>query len=269
MVQSLDCKACHKQEEKSIGPSYIDVSKRYEKDPNAVSHLVNKIIKGGAGVWGETAMPAHSDLKEEDARQIVSWIQSLSGGGQIKQSLPSKGSLKATLDKAPIDNGVLMISASYTDKGGPNIKPLTANAAVALHNSKMNLRGARDLKGFTTYNAGGNRLLITPKGTGSFNLDSIDLSGITAAELVVVWQVAPQFGYTYELHIDAPDGKKIGEGVVKGISGAKGAQGGTIVKMNLEPVTDGRLHNLYIVSKVNDPKEPASIALQGIQFRAN
>ena len=33
LVQSLDCKACHKQTEKSVGPSFAAVSKRYQKSP--------------------------------------------------------------------------------------------------------------------------------------------------------------------------------------------------------------------------------------------
>ncbi len=52
LMLSLDCKTCHKVDEKSIGPSFQDVAKRYEKDPKAVSYLVDKIIKGGGGVWG-------------------------------------------------------------------------------------------------------------------------------------------------------------------------------------------------------------------------
>lgn len=268
LMLSLDCKACHKQEEKSVGPAYIDVSKKYQKDPNAVSYLVNKIIKGGAGVWGEVAMPAHPDLKEGDTRQIVSWVLSLSGGGEVRKSLPAKGALKATLDKAPMDNGVLVISASYTDKGGPNIKPLTANGSLALRNPKMNVRGAGNLKGFTTVNTGGNRLLITPKSIGSFSLDSIDLTGITSVELTLMWQAAPEFGYSFELHLDSPDGKKISEGVLNGIPGIKAGLGQAVVKMPIQPVNDGKFHNLYIVSKVKDAKEPGQVGIQAVQFRA-
>lgn len=268
LMQSLDCKACHKESEKSIGPSYKEVSEKYKKAPDAVPHLVNKIIKGGAGIWGETAMPAHPDLKESDARQIVSWIQSLSGGGQTKKSLPAKGSVKSTLDKTPTENGVFILSASYTDQGGTGVRPLTGSNSVALRNSKMNFKEARNLKDYSSVNFNGKRLMITPKGTGSFSLDNIDLTGISAAELTVGWQAPPQFGYTFELHLDAPDGKKIGEAVLEGTGEAKANQtrGGTQLKLDLEPVTDGKLHNLYIVSKPNNEQEPRTVALQEIQF---
>lgn len=272
LVQSLDCKACHKENEKSIGPSYTEVAKHYQNASDAEPHLVNKIIKGGAGVWGETAMPAHPDLSETDTRQIVSWILSLTGGGQTKESLPASGSVKPTLDKTPTDNGVFVLSASYTDKGGTGIKPLTGDAMVFLVNSKMNFQEARNLKDYTTMSFNGNQLMIVPKGTGSFSLDSLDLTGISAAELMVGWQTPPQFGYTFELHLDAPDGKKIGEAVLEG-KGSESAQsnegfGGTMLKMNLEPVTDGKIHNLYVVSRVNNEEELGTVALQAIQFSA-
>ena len=62
LMLSLDCKSCHKEAEKSIGPSFVQVSEKYGKDPNAVSYLTQKIIKGGSGVWGEVAMAAHPTL---------------------------------------------------------------------------------------------------------------------------------------------------------------------------------------------------------------
>ena len=74
IMESVVCKACHKEAEKSIGPSFVDIAKRYQKDRNATTYLLGKIQKGGAGVWGETAMPGHPDLKEVDAKQILSWI---------------------------------------------------------------------------------------------------------------------------------------------------------------------------------------------------
>jgi cytochrome c551/c552 len=65
IMMSLDCKSCHKENEKSIGPSFMQVAQKYAKDAKAVSYLTQKIIKGGAGVWGETAMAAHPNLPRD------------------------------------------------------------------------------------------------------------------------------------------------------------------------------------------------------------
>jgi glucose/arabinose dehydrogenase/cytochrome c551/c552 len=77
LFESMDCKTCHKVAEKSIGPSFTDVAKKYSESDKNTKHLVEKIINGGSGVWGETAMPAHPALKTDSAEAIVKYIYSL------------------------------------------------------------------------------------------------------------------------------------------------------------------------------------------------
>jgi cytochrome c len=52
LIEKSDCKACHFQDKKSIGPAFKDVAAKYKSDSKAVDLLSDKIIKGGAGVWG-------------------------------------------------------------------------------------------------------------------------------------------------------------------------------------------------------------------------
>lgn len=270
MIQSLDCKSCHKEAEKSIGPSFTDVAKKYKDRADVVAYLTNKIQKGGSGVWGEVAMAAHPDLKDNDARQIISYIQSLSGAVKVQKSLPAKGSLNGTLDKKPTPNGALVIAASYTDKGGNNIKPLTGNGSVVLVSSNLNFDGATNLVGYSVIKYGGMTLMLVPKAPGSFMLDNLDLTGVNAAALVFGWQAPPKSSFTFELRLDAVDGKKIGEASLKGgstVSGTKaGANGGTMVSFAIDPVTDGKPHKLYVVSNASDPKDPGAVVIQSIQL---
>lgn len=271
LVQSSDCKSCHKETETSIGPAYTAVAQRYQKKPEAVSHLINKIIKGGGGVWGETVMPAHPGLTESDARQMVSWVLSLAGGAQQQKSLPAKGTVKPTLDKKPTDNGVLVLSASYTDKGGAGIKPQIGTASVALRNPNVSMAAARNLAGYTTMTYGGRVLMMVPKDKASFSLDSIDLTGIGALELTVAGDKPPQYGYAFELYLDGPGGKKVGEGTLP--AGAKfikgpGGFGGTMITVNMEPVADGRMHNLYVVSRALNASEAGTLVITSVQFKA-
>jgi glucose/arabinose dehydrogenase/type 1 glutamine amidotransferase/cytochrome c551/c552 len=265
LMLSLDCKNCHQVDKKSIGPAYVDVAKKYQKDPNAMNYLSEKIIKGGAGVWGEVAMAAHPNLKPEDARQIVTWIQSLSGN-ENKKSLPPAGSLSPTLNKPLKDNGMLYLSATYTDKGGNNIKPMTGNTSIALRNNKLLFFGASNLKGYTAVDFSGMHFMVVPLTNGWFSIDNLDLTGINGAVLAAGWQKAPEFGFTFEFRLDSPEGKKIGEGKVPGGLVSKGPMGGTAVQIKTEAVTDGKLHSLYIVSKPLNEKETAQMGLQSIMF---
>lgn len=270
MVSSLDCVACHKETEKSIGPSYLDVAKRYEKDRDGPSHLVNKIINGGSGVWGETVMPAHLDMKESDAKQIVSWILSLANEGKKQKSLPPSGTVKPTLDKALTDNGVLIMSASFTDKGGPNIRPLTGNTSITLRNPVMTFGNVSDVQEFTTNTFNGMPLMLVPKVPGYFSLENIDLTDITSIEIAAGSMDLVEHGYSFELRLDAPDGKKLGEAKLEASNIKEKPSGGgpniSKLKIDIEPVSDGNFHKLYIVSNVADEKEPSAVFLANIQF---
>jgi cytochrome c len=77
LMMSLDCKACHKVAEKSVGPAFTDVAKKYPKNATSTAHLVKKIATGGHGVWGDVDMPAHPNLKPAEIKQIVNWVYSL------------------------------------------------------------------------------------------------------------------------------------------------------------------------------------------------
>ncbi|HSQ44255.1 MAG TPA: c-type cytochrome, partial [Ginsengibacter sp.] len=272
LMMSLDCKGCHKVDEKSIGPAFTMVSQRYQKDPNAMTYLAQKVIKGGSGAWGEVAMAAHPNLKESDARQIISWVLSLAAQNKKIKSLPASGNINATLNKPVKDNGILYISADYTDNGGNNIKPLMGSNSVALHNSKISFDEVQQMQDFSKAVFKGTTYMVLPQNTGWFSIDSIDLSGISRAVITMGWQKPPVSGYTFELHVDAPRGNKIGEFTFAGLSEAESSKPGkatpqaATLSATLNAVNDGKLHNIYVVSKAKDQKVTTNAALSSIQF---
>lgn len=77
LISLSDCLACHKEEEKLVGPAYLEVAKKYEMNDKNVAYLAGKIIKGGSGVWGQVPMTPHPDISEEDAKAMASYILSL------------------------------------------------------------------------------------------------------------------------------------------------------------------------------------------------
>lgn len=77
LISKSTCLACHTTNIKSIGPSYEEVAEKYADDPDAQERLANKVMKGGAGVWGPIPMPPHPQHKMEDARKMIESILSL------------------------------------------------------------------------------------------------------------------------------------------------------------------------------------------------
>lgn len=75
LAQKSGCLACHSVEKKIIGPAYKDVAAKYKGDKGAEARLIEKVKKGGSGVWGPMPMPANSpQVKDEDIKTLVEWV---------------------------------------------------------------------------------------------------------------------------------------------------------------------------------------------------
>ena len=78
LAQKSGCLACHSIDKKVLGPSYKDVAAKYKGDKTAEAKLIEKVKKGGSGVWGPMPMPANSpQVKDADIKTIVEWILSV------------------------------------------------------------------------------------------------------------------------------------------------------------------------------------------------
>ena len=69
-----DCGTCHKIDERLIGPSFREITAKYPNTDATIDSLSAKVIRGGAGNWGQVAMSPHPNLPQEDAKAIVKYI---------------------------------------------------------------------------------------------------------------------------------------------------------------------------------------------------
>jgi cytochrome c len=75
LAKKSNCLACHTVDRKLVGPAYQDVAKKYAGDKTAEAKLVEKVKKGGVGVWSNVVpMPPNSAVKDEDIKTLVKWI---------------------------------------------------------------------------------------------------------------------------------------------------------------------------------------------------
>lgn len=77
LIAGSDCVACHREDEKLIGPAYQAVAQKYEPNDTTITFLANKIIKGGSGNWGDVPMTPHPQFTVEQAEQMARYILSL------------------------------------------------------------------------------------------------------------------------------------------------------------------------------------------------
>ncbi len=86
LLNDADCHSCHSIDHKVVGPSYLDISKKYAGQATAVDQLTRSIRQGGSGNWGDLRMPAHPDLNDAQLAETVRWILALKdvtpGGSQ-------------------------------------------------------------------------------------------------------------------------------------------------------------------------------------------
>ena len=69
-----DCLVCHRVENRVVGPSFTEIAQRYTASDEVIDRLVQSIIEGGEGVWGDVPMTSHTDLDLATARQMVEEI---------------------------------------------------------------------------------------------------------------------------------------------------------------------------------------------------
>jgi len=77
MARKYNCLACHTVDKKLVGPAYKDVAKKYAGQKDAEAKLVQKVEKGGSGVWGNIPMPPNSTVPDADVKALVKWVLSL------------------------------------------------------------------------------------------------------------------------------------------------------------------------------------------------
>ena len=75
LIEGADCLGCHKVDAKLVGPSYQEVADKYTVADE--DHLIDKIINGGKGNWGEIPMTPHAGMSKENAKKMVEYILSL------------------------------------------------------------------------------------------------------------------------------------------------------------------------------------------------
>jgi len=290
LIGESDCLSCHREDVRSIGPSYQEVAQKYKADPQAPGYLAERIIKGSVGVWGEHAMSAHPNLSEEDARSMVDYILSLDEKQVEQEKLLLQGTFVAEVPAGENGKGGYLLRAAYTDRGNEGVKALSGEKIIALRNPVLSAE-QYDM-------AQGTQLLTTPR--RSFNINehqgyvayqNLDLTGIREIDInAEAPGRADAAGGVIELRLDSPEGELLGttemitplqidfraelqkmreEWEKNGQQGPRPGFGDVIEKFRktyVIPVNDVRgFHDVYFVVK-NPAAKPGQILLQMHDF---
>ena len=69
---------CHRVNESLVGPSFVQIAARYPATDENIALLIESILSGVDGNWGDVAMASHPNLTTDTARNMVEQILGLS-----------------------------------------------------------------------------------------------------------------------------------------------------------------------------------------------
>jgi cytochrome c len=228
LVDDNSCLGCHKIDEKMVGPAFRDVAKKYQKDPKALTYLVNKLASGGAGVWGEMNMPAFSGLSEDDRTALATYVLSLAED-QAPKGLPLSGAValnshqKTAADISSnkfytADGEAYIFTAQYTDQGANNLAPIAVTKQVKLiparvdFDSVFNATSAtKEVKqdSFNDMKA----IKVPNQGVSGFGIGRYDLTSIKSVKIGTLF-FKEKAKWLIEIRRDNADGEVLGSGTI-------------------------------------------------------
>ncbi|WP_304238406.1 PQQ-dependent sugar dehydrogenase [Jiulongibacter sediminis] len=277
LIEGSDCISCHQFDSKSIGPSYAEVAERYPNTPKNRAYLIEKVINGGSGVWGEHGMSAHPDLSRADAARMVDFILNMNSSAS---RLPLSGSVNAAIPDYE-ESGSFVLRAAYKDRGASNVKPLLEEEMIVLRSPFLEPHSADFRKSTVVQTASRNAFYAIGDGS-SIGFADIDLTGIKEIVLYVsTGGRAAVLGGTAELHIDDLDGAAVATSEKVGMAPDQGFRRPPVgmsftefrrqnaIKVNLA-IPEGTVgeHNVHFKFKNPDAGESDFVfQIQEIEFR--
>ncbi len=264
LIEESDCSSCHQLDRSSIGPSFQDVARRYAEDGEAPAKLASKIINGGSGVWGETAMAAHPQITEDEASVMVDFILAQTGdAAPAPASLPISGAFPMDAHlQATQKQGMYFLRASYTDRGANGIGPLTGQSLIVLRHPRVQAETFDTSHNVTIQTGSGNE----PSYVKDIHHDSfigfreIDLTGIRKLTFMVRGTGEATSAGVIEVHLGSPAGPIIGSTEVRmDLSSTPYA-----FDVEIEPQVNQQ--NLYFVFKDRQNSSRPLFLLDWVQF---
>jgi cytochrome c len=239
---------------KSIGPNFKEIATKYPKTRRNIADLADKIIEGGGGVWGETAMAAHPSLENDDVQSMVRYILSVN---DEKASLPSVGTYTAK-DHEGKKSGAYVIQATYEDRGGKVVGPQSGSATRVLRSALIPATAFDKNLGTMNFNVPNVGEIVVASNKTWIMFEKMDLTGIQNAEIGAFSMKGQTAGGTAEFRLGSPEGKVIGSVVVPESSMAP-------LKMSF----DGKLgvSDLYITFKNDAIEGKPLFGFKTIEFK--
>lgn len=199
LMKQSDCYACHALNNKSVGPSFLQISKKYSSSD--IDQLSQKVINGGGGVWTKThVMSAHPQLDKADVQEMIQYILSL--------KLKNKKNNTAGVIEFNQGKGNYVLFASYKDSGGQ-----IGQEIARLRQAKLQSSDADEFKGVAKKNIPGGSFMSYNENLAWISYKNIDLTGLKTIKSSLY---SPKLEGDLEIRVGSENGRLIASIPVKG-----------------------------------------------------
>lgn len=213
LIDGSDCKACHAENKKVNGPSYIEIATKYKKED--ADYLVSSIIKGSVGIWGETMMSAHPQLEIAEVNKMVKYILSLDPNKNIEgKNIATSGTLEFTEHLKGEGAGKYILMASYLDNGNPELKnsALSVMDQMIFKAPKIQAEDADErTEGLGIWDNDGATLVGSIAHNSFLKFKNQNLSSLTSIKLAAKYNAGYDYQGRVEIRENSPTGTVIGE----------------------------------------------------------
>ncbi|GJM32013.1 MAG: hypothetical protein DHS20C18_10140 [Saprospiraceae bacterium] len=259
-ITENDCSSCHKKKDQSAGPSYEEVAIRYHDQKGAVDYLSTKILKGGSGVWGTTAMSPHPTINKATAELIAKYILSLAKDESQLPSLPASGTFHPGQGKKTDPKTVVLLKASFTDRGGSSARPLQSITSLQLSYPKIEAEGTEKQQNIEEDTWQKEAIAKTTAPAGWLSYAACDFTDINRFTVRYVLTGEKAAAYQLSFHLDAPDSPAIANMTI-GANESVERFHEEILDFNAPK--DGQLHALYVKYERSDAGDEGSLGIDG------
>ncbi|MEY5011054.1 MAG: Soluble aldose sugar dehydrogenase YliI precursor [Verrucomicrobiota bacterium] len=260
LMQRTTCFSCHTVHEKSAGPGYVEVARKYAREPGARERLAAKVLAGGIGVWGQQIpMPPHPQHTLTEASRMVDWILGLADSDPESGFSGFTGRLTAREKRERQEGGVFVVGASYTDNGAQGLAPLRGRTEVVLHarRRKAALNEASRGVEVVDFMEGGHGLVARLESGGWLRLGKMNLSGIESLKV----NLAGREGVRALVEIRA--GSTQGPLLAEVVSPSSDSAFRTV---SVPVHAPSGVNEVYVVARLEPPRKGGVLDLNWIEF---
>jgi cytochrome c len=207
LIAKSDCQSCHDVQRTVNGPSYQAIAQRYGSEKATIQKLVQKVKKGGTGIWGKHMMSPHPQLETSVIQKMVCWILEQ---GKAGSSPPMRGQFELTIPEktGKKEGGKYVFTAQVTTQqsGSKSATLVLRPAKQQLENADSLSTGIQRFKPFPKEQ----QLVHTLRKHQFFAFKNVELRGISAVTICLFND--PKHGFAggqIELRLGSPEGRLI------------------------------------------------------------